>query len=71
VNGLKYARDVYRAVRRYQKVVRGVRSFPEFQEYFVHYQTKRTMYSSHSYMKQMVGSGKEVLDIGCGKGFLA
>jgi 2-polyprenyl-3-methyl-5-hydroxy-6-metoxy-1,4-benzoquinol methylase len=29
------------------------------------------MYSSHSYMKQMVGSGKEVLDIGCGKGFLA
>ena len=38
VNGLKYAADVARAVRRYHQTRRSVRRcHPEFQEYFVHY----------------------------------
>ena len=71
VNGMKYARDVYRAVRRYRKVIAGARSFPEFQEYFVHYPIKQSRYSSHYYARQMVGNQKEVLDVGCGEGFFA
>jgi glycosyltransferase involved in cell wall biosynthesis len=34
VNGLKYARNVVRAVRRYQQTCRGVDRAPEFAEYF-------------------------------------
>jgi len=71
VNGMRYARDVFRAVRRYQKVIAGARSYPEFQEYFVHYRTKQSKYSSHYYARQMAGREKEVLDIGCGEGFFA
>jgi hypothetical protein len=34
VNGIRYARDVYRAVRRFQQTVRSGRCAPEFEEYF-------------------------------------
>ncbi len=71
VNGMKYARDVFKAVRRYKKTIRGAGRFPEFQEYFVHYPTKRSRYSSHYYAHKMVGANQDVLDIGCGEGFLA
>ena len=45
--------------------------FPEFQEYFVHYPIKHSKLSSHYYVRQMVGSNQEVLDIGAGEGFFA
>jgi glycosyltransferase involved in cell wall biosynthesis len=35
VNGLRYANDVVRAVRRYRATIRSKHSFPEFREYFV------------------------------------
>jgi glycosyltransferase involved in cell wall biosynthesis len=34
VNGLKYAADIVRAVRRYRSTVRGGKPYPEFEEYF-------------------------------------
>jgi glycosyltransferase involved in cell wall biosynthesis len=34
VNGMKYARDVFEAVKRYQRTVAGVERAPEFAEYF-------------------------------------
>jgi 2-polyprenyl-3-methyl-5-hydroxy-6-metoxy-1,4-benzoquinol methylase len=71
VDGMKYARDVARAVRRYKETCRSVRRYPEFQEYFVHYPIKRTKYSSHYYARRMAGSNRDVLDIGCGEGFFA
>jgi 2-polyprenyl-3-methyl-5-hydroxy-6-metoxy-1,4-benzoquinol methylase len=71
VNGLKYARDVARSVRRYKHTCRSVSCFPEYKEYFVHYPIKQSKYSSHYYVRQMVGSGRDVLDVGCGEGFLA
>ncbi len=71
VDGLKYARHVARAVRRYKRTCRSVSCFPEFQEYFVHYPIKHSKYSSHYYARRMTGVRHEVLDIGCGEGFFA
>jgi 2-polyprenyl-3-methyl-5-hydroxy-6-metoxy-1,4-benzoquinol methylase len=71
VNGVKYARDVARAVYRYKQTCRSVSRHPEFEEYFVHYPIKRSAGSSHRIACELVGSGHEVLDIGCGKGFFA
>ena len=71
VNGMKYARDVFRAVRRYKQTCRSVARYPEFAEYFVHYPIKRSKASSHDFVLGMVGGGKNVLDIGCGEGAFA
>jgi len=71
VNGMRYARDVARAVRRYKQTRRSVACYPEFQEYFVHYPIKHSKYSSHYYARKMVGSNQDVLDIGAGEGFFA
>jgi glycosyltransferase involved in cell wall biosynthesis len=71
VDGLRYAKDVMRAVRRYRQTCRSVHRAPEFEEYFVHYPIKQSRYSSHYYAQRFVGRGQEVLDIGCGEGFFA
>ena len=71
VDGVRYARHVVWAVRRYKQTCRSVRSFPEFQEYFVHYPIKQSKYSSHYYARRMAGTNQDVLDIGCGEGFFA
>ena len=71
VNGLKYAKDVAKAVYRYRQTARSIRCFPEFKEYFVHYPLKQSKGSSHYHVMRMVGSDQEVLDIGCGEGYLA
>jgi 2-polyprenyl-3-methyl-5-hydroxy-6-metoxy-1,4-benzoquinol methylase len=71
VNGLRYARDVYRAVRRYQRTIRSVERCEEFSEYFVHYPMKESRYSSHDYLRRFFGRNKDLLDVGCGEGFLA
>jgi 2-polyprenyl-3-methyl-5-hydroxy-6-metoxy-1,4-benzoquinol methylase len=71
VNGMRYAWDVARAVRRYHQTRRSIRRHPEFEEYFVHYPVKTSSHSSHAYLRDAVGSGYEVLDVGCGEGFLA
>lgn len=71
VDGVKYAGDVFKAVRRYKQTSRSIRCYPEFQEYFIHYPIKQGKYSSHYYARVMSGRNHEVLDIGCGEGFLA
>jgi glycosyltransferase involved in cell wall biosynthesis len=71
VDGLKYARNVLRAVRRYRQTCRSVTRAPEFAEYFVHYPIKGTRQSSHDYARRLVGHNRDVLDIGCGEGFFA
>ncbi len=71
VNGLKYARDVFSAVRRYRQTCRSLERFPEFEEYFNHYPIKRSKGSSHAYAYELVGSQQLVLDIGCGEGHMA
>ena len=71
VDGLKYARDVVRSVWRYKQTCRSVTRAPEFAEYFIHYPIKQTRHSSHDYAQRLVGSHRDVLDIGCGEGFFA
>jgi len=71
VDGMKYAKDVVRAVYRYKQTCRSVSRYPEFEEYFVHYPVKQSKYSSHYYTRQMAGSGNRILDVGCGEGILA
>src|SRR5579871_6662906 len=56
VDGMKYARDVARAVRRYKQTCRSVNCYPEFQEYFVHYPIKHSKNSSHYYARLLTGS---------------
>lgn len=71
VNGLKYARDITRAVRRYRSTTRSARCFPEFEEYYVNYPLKDTRGSSHTIARELVGSRRHVLDVGCGEGSFA
>ena len=71
VNGLKYAKDVFRAVRRYKQTRASVACHPEFREYFTHYPVKESKYSSHYYVDQLVGTNQRVLDLGCGEGAVA
>jgi glycosyltransferase involved in cell wall biosynthesis len=71
VNGMRYARDVMRAVHRYKQTCRSTRRYPEFAEYFVHYPIKQAKYSSHYSVQRLVGSNQEVLDLGCGEGYFA
>ena len=71
VNGMRYAWDVAKAVIRYKATLRSTECFPEFQEYYVHYPLKQSKYSSHYYLRRLVGSNQDVLDLGCGEGFIA
>ncbi|HTU48094.1 MAG TPA: bifunctional glycosyltransferase/class I SAM-dependent methyltransferase [Bryobacteraceae bacterium] len=68
VNGLKYAKAILRALYRYTETSRAVRSYPEYEEYFVPYAIKRSLYSSHYYASWLVGRNQKVLEIGCGDG---
>ena len=68
VNGLRYAKDVVRAVYRYTSTARAVRCFPEYEEYFVPYAIKRSLYSSHLHASRLVGKDQRVLEVGCGDG---
>ncbi len=71
VNGLRYAKDIARAVSRYKKTVRSVTPFPEFKEYFVQYPIKHNPGSSHHVAQKLIGSNQDVLEIGRAGGLLA
>jgi glycosyltransferase involved in cell wall biosynthesis len=71
VNGIKYAFDVFQAVGRYKSTIRSARRYPEFAEYFINYPLKESRYSSHGVAQRLVGKNQDVLDLGCGDGYLA
>jgi glycosyltransferase involved in cell wall biosynthesis len=71
VDGLKYARDVVRAVRRYRRTVSSFEQAPEFGEYFLKYSLKRLAHSSHEIARRFIGVNQDVLDVGCGDGWFA
>jgi 2-polyprenyl-3-methyl-5-hydroxy-6-metoxy-1,4-benzoquinol methylase len=71
VNGVHYAYNVLRAVRRYRRTVSGAARYPEFAEYGARYSLKASKGSSHDYFQRLIGSGLDVLDVGCGDGTVA
>src|SRR5579884_1410308 len=66
VNGLKYAKAILRAVYRYTETSRAVRCYPEYEEYFVPYAIKRSLFSCHYFAAKLIGTDQRVLEIGCG-----
>ncbi|MBA4065549.1 MAG: glycosyltransferase/methyltransferase [Isosphaera sp.] len=71
VNGFKYAKDVFLAVRRYRRTLAGRQTAPEYAEFAPHYPLKESRYSSHDFFRRLAGQGQEVLDVGCGEGHFA
>lgn len=71
VNGMKYAANVFKAVRRFKSTIRSARRYSEFEEYFINDPLKESKHSSHTIVQQMVGANQHVLDIGCGEGYFA
>jgi glycosyltransferase involved in cell wall biosynthesis len=71
VNGLRYAKDILRAVYRYDRTRRAIKCFPEYREYYVHYRVKTSTHSSHDFARRAVGRGHKVLEIGSGGGVFA
>ncbi|MFN0164935.1 MAG: methyltransferase domain-containing protein [Bryobacteraceae bacterium] len=71
VNGMRYARDVVRAVLRYRRTVNSIEAAPEFEEYWVHYPIKTSRYSSHDFLWHTAGRNQRILELGCGEGFIA
>lgn len=68
---LRTLKQSIKTAYRYSQTSRSVKRYPEFEEYFVHYPIKESKRSSHAYAEMLVGTGNEVLDIGCGEGILA
>ena len=68
VDGLKYAREVVRALWRYRQTRLAVRAYPEFEEYWQRYPVKEAAGSSHRMVRERVSGPLRVLEIGCGEG---
>ena len=66
VNGMRYAKDILRAVYRYDRTRRSIRCYPEYREYYQPYRVKTSSHSSHDFARLAVGSGQDVLEIGLG-----
>jgi 2-polyprenyl-3-methyl-5-hydroxy-6-metoxy-1,4-benzoquinol methylase len=77
VNGVKYAWDVFRTTLRYRLHKLGLRYVPCFDVAgSAKYRFKSSRYSSHRRLVDLAGAApsggaSEVLDLGCGSGFLA
>jgi 2-polyprenyl-3-methyl-5-hydroxy-6-metoxy-1,4-benzoquinol methylase len=72
VNGLRYAKDVFRTTIEYRLQRAGVRRVPKYEiEGEEAYPDKLIdPYSSHSKIVRLVPPGSSVLDVGCGTGVL-
>jgi SAM-dependent methyltransferase/GT2 family glycosyltransferase len=70
VNGMRYAKDVFKAVVAYELHELGLAHRPEY-DLEPAYTMKRSALSSHSQLLELVGpSPRTVLDVGCGQGEL-
>ena len=72
VNGMKYARDVMRAVYDYRRHRAGLARRPEYSHVELpRYEEKESQFSSHQTIIEMVRPGSRVLDVGCASGYVA
>jgi len=73
VNGLKYAKDIYKTTNDYIKTIRGKEKNEAYIEFYTHYPLKLYPYSSHSIALKILNQkdNLNILDIGCGTGDFA
>ncbi|HEY5123538.1 MAG TPA: bifunctional glycosyltransferase/class I SAM-dependent methyltransferase [Ignavibacteria bacterium] len=73
VNGMRYARNIYKTVREYKKTISGKLNSPVYSEYYINYPLKLYPHSSHYIaLKELKSKNNlKILDIGCGEGFFA
>jgi glycosyltransferase involved in cell wall biosynthesis len=71
VNGMKYARDVALAVRRYRRTVQGIEKADEFAEYWVEPSIRPSCYTAGYYISQFASGARHGLTVHAGPSRLA
>jgi glycosyltransferase involved in cell wall biosynthesis len=72
VNGLKYAKDVFKAVFQYKLHELGIKNYPKYDVGYKRYAFKEDRHSSHAQVIRMIPPrGARILDVGCGPNDLA
>jgi glycosyltransferase involved in cell wall biosynthesis len=66
VNGVRYAKDILRAVYRYDRTRRSIKCYPEYREYYQPYRIKTSSHSSHDFARIAASSGQDILEVGFG-----
>jgi glycosyltransferase involved in cell wall biosynthesis len=72
VNGMKYAKDIFRTTRDYKKTVKGKKKDASYLEYYVRYPVKLYPFSSHYEILKILNAKENlsILEIGYGDGLL-
>lgn len=71
VNGVKYAKDVARAVLDYRRHRAGLVNRPEYSHvHLPRYEEKESQFSTHQQIIEAVKPGSKVLDVGCASGYM-
>jgi 2-polyprenyl-3-methyl-5-hydroxy-6-metoxy-1,4-benzoquinol methylase len=73
VNGMKYAKNIYKTVKEYMNTINGKIKGESYAEYFNNYPLKLYPHSSHYIVNKYLNNieNKRILDIGCGNGDFA
>jgi len=73
VNGMKYAKDVYRTTKEYKNTLNGKVRSEIYSEFYVPYPLKLYPFSSHKTVINILNAkeNQRILDIGCGDGLFA
>lgn len=73
VNGMKYAKDVYRTTKEYRQAMSGRKKSPIYSELYVNYPLKLYPFSSHQAVVKILNSkeNQRILDVGCGDGLFS
>ncbi|MBM4159376.1 MAG: glycosyltransferase [Ignavibacteria bacterium] len=72
VNGMRYAKDIYRTTKNYKKTIKGKKKDDSYREYYVRYPVKLYPFSSHYEILKILNSKNnlDILEIGYGDGLL-
>jgi 2-polyprenyl-3-methyl-5-hydroxy-6-metoxy-1,4-benzoquinol methylase len=73
VNGLRYARDVYRTTKEYRESMSGKKKSKIYKEFYVPYPLKLYSFSSHQTVIKILNrkENQRILDTGCGDGLFS
>lgn len=73
VNGMKYAKNIYRTTKDYIKTIKGKKKSDVYAEYYIPYPLKMYPHSSHKIVLDMLNAkdNQRILDVGCGDGLFS